>query len=34
MPTGTWTKSRLLFLGIGVVLCGLGIWQIAGSLAA
>jgi len=28
MNIGTWSKSRLAFLAIGIVLVGIGIWQI------
>jgi hypothetical protein len=30
--TGSWTKGRILFLAIGIVLVGVGIWMIAPSL--
>jgi hypothetical protein len=29
---GSWTKGRILFLAIGIVLVGVGIWMIAPSL--
>ncbi|MDR6877872.1 hypothetical protein J2S61_002858 [Microbacterium barkeri] len=28
MTTGSWSKSRLAFLALGIVLVGIGIWQI------
>lgn len=31
MNMRTWSKSRLLFLGLGIVLVGFGIWSIASS---
>jgi hypothetical protein len=30
--TGSWTKGRILFLAIGIILVGVGIWMIAPSL--
>jgi len=28
MRIATWSKSRLAFLAVGIVLVGIGIWQI------
>ena len=30
--TGPWSKGRILFLVIGVILVGIGIWLIAPSI--
>ena len=30
--TGQWTKSRLIFLGLGIVFVGIGLWMIIPSL--
>jgi len=32
MNTGPWSKGRILFLVVGVILVGVGIWMIAPSL--
>lgn len=29
---GHWSKSRIIFLAIGIILVGVGIWMIAPSL--
>jgi hypothetical protein len=30
---GDWSKSRILFLAVGVILVGIGLWLILPSLA-
>ncbi len=32
--TGQWTKSRLIFLGLGVVFVGVGLWMIIPSMVS
>jgi hypothetical protein len=34
MNMRTWSKSRLLFLALGVILVGFGIWSITASMLA
>jgi hypothetical protein len=29
---GSWSKGRILFLALGIILVGVGIWMIAPSL--
>jgi hypothetical protein len=32
MTTGPWSKGRILFLVVGIILVGVGIWMVAPSL--
>ncbi|NIH54431.1 hypothetical protein FHX76_002327 [Lysinibacter cavernae] len=31
---GTWSKGRILFLAVGILLVGAGIWMIGSNLSA